>query len=356
MHSRTTLLLAILVLLVAQTVSALVSQTPALSGQLTGPDAYMRLHRVLQLYQDGGWYDALVLRTNAPFGEQLHWTRPLDIILFAGAWIGSAVTEFPRALWIWGIVIGPATLLLLVPIWSWGTRTLLGPGAFILSLALLVMMPVLNGVFLLGRPDHHGLLALAFLSMIAIFVRLATGPSETRIALVAGVIAGAALWVSVEAMAAAAYFGAALALLWVWRGESYGRHISYYLRPSHLLLSGRPLRRDDPIVDRRAAARSVAVALLRAYIGGALVPDGDPGHHLVCGDGRRAAPPHRLGPRAPHCSAGRPGCDRDPRHGAGLSEVLPRPAGRFPVTHLRRLDGREYRGPPVLADRPSFAE
>lgn len=229
MHSRTTLLLVILVLLVAQTISALVSQTPALSGQLTGPDAYMRLHRVLQLYQSGGWYDAIVLRTNAPFGEQLHWTRLLDGILFAGAWIGSAVTEFPRALWAWGIVIGPATLLLLVPIWSWGTRPLLNPGAFILSLALLVMMPVLNGVFLLGRPDHHALLALAFLSMIAIFVRLATAQSQTRIALVAGVIAGAALWVSVEAMAAAAYFGAALALLWVWRGEFYDRHISYYL-------------------------------------------------------------------------------------------------------------------------------
>ncbi|NKB48606.1 MAG: hypothetical protein GKS02_04480 [Alphaproteobacteria bacterium] len=229
MHSKTTLLLAVLVLLIVQSAFALISKTPGLSGQLTGPDAYMHLHRVLQLYNEGNWYDAFSLRTNAPFGEQLQWTRLLDAILLAGAWIGSAVTDFPRALWAWGMIIGPVTLLLLVPIWSWGTRAVLSPAGFILSLVMLTVVPVLNGVFLLGRPDHHGLLALAFLSMIAIFVRLATGQSQSRGALAAGVIAGTALWVSVEAQVAAAYFGAALALLWVWQGATYRRYLSFYL-------------------------------------------------------------------------------------------------------------------------------
>jgi asparagine N-glycosylation enzyme membrane subunit Stt3 len=188
MHGRTTLLLAIFVVFLVQAAFALASQTPALNGQLTGPDAYMRLHRVMVLFETGNWYGAFNLRTNAPFGEQLHWTRPLDSILFAGTWIGSAVTDFPGALLAWGVIIGPATLFLLVPIWSWGTRTLLSPGAFILSLAVIAIMPLLNGVFLFGRPDHHGLLALSFLSVLAIFVRLATGQSRARSALVAGVI------------------------------------------------------------------------------------------------------------------------------------------------------------------------
>lgn len=229
MHSRTTLIFTILILCLVQTAFALVTQNPGFDGQLTGPDGYMRLRRVMQLYETGNWYDSFELRTNAPFGEQLHWTRPLDSILFAGAWIGSAATEFPRSLLAWGAAVGPATLLLLVPIWSWGTRSLLSPSGFALSFAVLVLLPVLNTVFLLGRPDHHGLLALSFLSMIAIFFRLAAGRSHQRAALAAGVIAGTALWISVEALVAATYFGTALALLWVWRGESYGRHISSYL-------------------------------------------------------------------------------------------------------------------------------
>ena len=229
MHSRTTLILAILALLLAQAGFALLTQNPAIDGQLTGPDPYMRLHRVMALYGSGAWYDAYDFRTNAPFGEQLHWTRLLDAILYAGAWIGSAVTGFQRALLSWGVLLGPVTLFLLVPVWSWGTRKLLSPAAFILSLVLIVLLPVLNTVFLLGRPDHHGLLAFFFLSMIAIFLRLATGLSGRRGALMAGVVAGIALWVSVEALIAATFFGAVLALLWVWRGESYGRYISAYL-------------------------------------------------------------------------------------------------------------------------------
>jgi len=228
MHSRTTLVIAVLVLCLVQTVFVLVTQNPGLDGQLIGPDGYMRLRRVLYLYETGNWYDAFDLRTNAPFGEQIHWTRLLDSILFAGGWVGSAVMEFPRALQAWGVIVGPATLLLLVPVWSWGTRSLLSPAGFVLSFAIIVLLPVLNAVFLLGRPDHHGLLALSFISMLAIFVRLAVGLSQERGALVAGVIAGIALWISVEALVAATFFGTALALLWVWRGDSYGRYISFY--------------------------------------------------------------------------------------------------------------------------------
>ncbi|MCZ6591766.1 MAG: hypothetical protein O7B98_11590, partial [Alphaproteobacteria bacterium] len=77
MHSRTTLVIAILVLGLVQTVFVLVTQNPGLDGQLIGPDGYMRLRRVMNLYETGNWYDAFDLRTNAPFGEQLHWTRLL---------------------------------------------------------------------------------------------------------------------------------------------------------------------------------------------------------------------------------------------------------------------------------------
>ncbi len=229
MHSRNTVLLAVIITLAVQTIVVFAFQKPVLDGQLNGADSYMRLRRVLNLYETGLWYDAFDFRTNAPYGELIHWTRPLDSILFAGAWIGSAVTEFSRALFVWGIFIGPVLLLVLAPIWSWGTRPVLGPGGYLLSFAILPLLGLLNATFRPGNPDHHGLLALFFLTMIAIFIRLASGQSHARVALAAGVVAGAAIWVGIVEVLAATYFGSALALLWLWRDKPYDRYLSAYI-------------------------------------------------------------------------------------------------------------------------------
>jgi hypothetical protein len=189
----------------------------------------MRLRRVLYLYESGNWYNAFDVRTNAPYGELIHWTRLLDTILFTGAWIGSAVAPFPRALFVWGTFVGPALLMALVPVWSWGTRPVLGRGGFLLCFALFPLLGLLNGTFLLGNPDHHGLIALLFLTGIAIFVRLASGQASARVALAAGAVAGAAVWVGIVEVLAATYFGTALALLWLWRGNPYDRYLSAYV-------------------------------------------------------------------------------------------------------------------------------
>jgi len=228
MHSRNTVLLAVLITLAVQAIVVFAFQNPALDGQLNGADSYMRLRRVLHLFETGNWYDAFDPRTNAPYGELIHWTRLLDIILFAGAWVGSAVAPFPRALFVWGTFVGPALLVALAPIWSWGTRPVLGRGGFLLCFALFPLLGLLNGTFRLGNPDHHGLIALLFLTGIAIFVRLASGQAQARVALAAGAVAGAAIWVGIVEVLAATYFGAALALLWLWRGKPYDRYLSAY--------------------------------------------------------------------------------------------------------------------------------
>ncbi len=229
MHSRNTVLLAILLTLAVQTIALFAFQNPVLDGHLNGADSYMRLRRVLNLYETGNWYDAFDLRTNAPYGELIHWTRLLDSILFAGAWIGSAVTEFRHALFVWGILVGPALLLALVPIWSWGTRPVLGSGGFLLTFAIFPLFGLLNATFRPGNPDHHGLIALFFLTLIAIFVRLASGHAGFRTALAAGLVAGTAIWVGIVEVLAATYFGSALALLWLWRGKPYERYLSAYV-------------------------------------------------------------------------------------------------------------------------------
>ena len=53
--------------------------SPVLDGALIDNDAYMHLNRVTELYTTGDWYNSLYSRSNAPFGEEMHWTRCFDL-------------------------------------------------------------------------------------------------------------------------------------------------------------------------------------------------------------------------------------------------------------------------------------
>src|SRR5919106_1400252 len=55
----------------------------ALQGAQIDPDGYMRLVRVNVLLDHGNWFDHSIPRSNWPFGETLHWTRPLDVLIIA---------------------------------------------------------------------------------------------------------------------------------------------------------------------------------------------------------------------------------------------------------------------------------
>jgi hypothetical protein len=213
---------------VTQTASLFIDKNPALDGGLVGPDSYMRAHRVLHLHETGNWFDAFDTRTNTPFGERLHWTRLWDGPLIVGAWIGSIFTEFREALRLWSAAISPLLLIATVFVLRWGTIPLLGSGAFIFMIALLPLMPMLNNTFALGRPDHHGLLAFLFILQLMILLRVLRRPAA-QLVLAAGIAAGLSLWVSLEALVPTAFYTAALAILWIWRGSTYARYTTLYL-------------------------------------------------------------------------------------------------------------------------------
>jgi len=200
----------------------------ATEGRLMDSDCYMRLQRVLNLYQSGQWFDSFEPRSNAPIGEQLHWTRPLDLILLIGAWIGSAVTDFRSALWAWGVVVSPALLMVGLVVWQWGTRRLVSPGVFLISALMLLLMPMFSAAFMIGRPDHHGLIALCLLGSLACLLRLLSGDERLRLAFYAGLWGGLGLWVSLESLVGQGLIGASLALVWWMRGGREARLLALF--------------------------------------------------------------------------------------------------------------------------------
>jgi hypothetical protein len=194
-----------------------------LSGELRGTDSYMRLLRVTHLYQTGDWYDHAIPRSNAPYGEILHWTRPADLLFLSGALVLKPFFGFERALFLWGVCLGPLLHVAMVMVLAWAVAPVFDrERRFLLILALIAQIAIWpHG--LLGRTDHHMLILLVFGAALAGVWRILLGDPRTAVALAAGAAAGFGLWLSVEFLVVLAVLFAALTLCWVRTGGDLAR-------------------------------------------------------------------------------------------------------------------------------------
>ena len=201
---------------------------PIRKGELADSDCYMRLSRVLNLYEGGGWYQAMSFRSNAPYGESFHWTRPFDILLLAGALPAAAFVDFKTALFWWGVCISPVLLFGMLMAMLWATRPMLSKqGPFLLGI-LLFFQGVVIAYYQPGRCDHHSLLILLFVVLFGFGLRLVSGPVNRWICCAAGAVAGLSMWVSVESMLAVFTIAMILGLLWIWEEGDFAKKSVFY--------------------------------------------------------------------------------------------------------------------------------
>ncbi len=220
---------SILAVLVLQGLFVALGDFPLLGpdGDLAGPDGYMRLMQVERLWASWDWYDRLSPLTNAPRGETLHWTRPFDLLLVAGALPLMYFMEANEAIRVWGLAVSPvlqvATLLV---VW-WGVRGIMGPWTFALFAVLFCLQPVSRSYFLIARPDHHSLQLFLFFVGVAGLMRLTRVDARPELATILGVFAGVGLWVSPEGLLAVLVANGALGIMWL-MGD--GRHLGLLVR------------------------------------------------------------------------------------------------------------------------------
>ncbi len=222
------LTLALLVSMGVVVLPVLLDSTIAMPGHdwFIGADTYMRMVRVEGWWRGADWYANVSVRSNWPFGETLHWTRPLDMLLVALAWPLMAVMEEARAFYWAGQALSPllalATMITLVV----ASRGLLGFAGRVALPFLFVIQPLSRSYFEPGRPDHHSVLLFLFVVAFALLASLCrarpndeptTRDSKTAAAL--GVAIGLAVWVGPEAMATAFFVYAFFGLAWLYRGN-----------------------------------------------------------------------------------------------------------------------------------------
>ena len=207
---------------------AAIGGTPMSTGDLAGPDSYMRLVRVAELYQGGGWYDGTIGRSNAPYGDVLHWTRPFDVLLLAGAWALGALIGFEAALFRWGSLVSPLLHVAVGLAAVWATGPFLDAWRRCLLILAVLAQPGILAYAFAGRADHHMLIVLVFLLSLGAMIRLVLRPFARRSALAAGALTGFGLWLSVEfLLTLIAVFGA-LGLTWLLRGGDRARKNLWY--------------------------------------------------------------------------------------------------------------------------------
>ena len=191
---------AFAVFLVIQVALVFGDVAPFFDGSLADPDAYMRLNRVQHLWDSGAWFDPVYPRIGAPEGHVQHWTRPMDVLLLVGAALAAPFVGFSAGLHWWGVIIGPVMLLPSLIALVWAAKPLARREWLWLVGVLFVTQPAILVTFLVGRPDHNCLLILLFILYLGLTIRLLMEPDRPRMALLAGAVAGLALWVSVETL------------------------------------------------------------------------------------------------------------------------------------------------------------
>jgi len=202
--------------------------SPVLAGRLFDADSYMRLVRVTDLWQSGAWFDTTIARIGPPDGLALHWTRPLDVLLLAGASLASPFLGFETALFWWGAIVSPILMIVALGALVWAAAPLVAPPGRALVAFFFVAQPGNMASFMVGRPDHHALLMLSFILTLGFALRVLARPERRADAIAAGLIGALALWISVESLVVVAVVVAAFALSWILGERRMARALVVY--------------------------------------------------------------------------------------------------------------------------------
>jgi hypothetical protein len=209
-------LAAILLTVTLHACVLLLASPDVLAGRLVDSDCYLRLMRIEILLSGGGWYDSHVPLLNAPQGLEMHWTRLFDALILLLALPLMAFLALPDALFWAGALISPVLHVVAAGLIAWAARPLLGRAGTLLAVVLFLCQASLYGVFQVGRADHHSLLLVLAILVLALLLRWSLGPRTGLSAVVsAGFAAAMGLWVGSEALMTLAVGGGALGLMWI---------------------------------------------------------------------------------------------------------------------------------------------
>lgn len=186
-------------------------------------DGFMRLVRVERLVETGNWLDGSNPRSNWPYGEVSHWTRPMDLLILALAAPGRLLAESRGAIAVAGILVSPLLHLAAALFLFRAARTLVPGPARALVLPLFLLQATVLSYGSLGRADHHMLILLLHVVLLGAGIRMLLEPGLRGPPVAAGLAAAAGIWVSPEVLLPLGLLWATQGLVWLLDGGGHPR-------------------------------------------------------------------------------------------------------------------------------------
>jgi hypothetical protein len=186
-------------------------------------DGYWHLVRVQDLYHYGNINETLLSRSNAPYGESLHWTKAFDLMLYAGAYAGSFFMDFNVALLWWSIIINPLLHVLTFLALFWGLRDFFGDMRASIFGVLFPFQLFLDSIYDMGVPDHHGAIIFFFSLFIALCCKSIIR-ENWKIFSLCGIAGGLSIWLSIENIALILIAISVFGFIWILKGDTYKRY------------------------------------------------------------------------------------------------------------------------------------
>jgi len=191
------------------------------TGAQIDSDGYLRMVRVGRLFETGAWFDGSIPRSNWPFGEVHHWTRPLDAIILTLAAPFLLFLEPAAALAVAGALVSPLFHLGICVAAVWIVKPLVpGPERFLAMPAMLLQFGLL-AYGTPGRADHHALIFFLFALALGAWLRVLLAPERRTPALAAGALSGVGIWVSPESLLPLGLLFLGGGIAWILQGDRF---------------------------------------------------------------------------------------------------------------------------------------
>lgn len=187
----------------------------------SGPDSYMRLERVNILAETGNWYDNKIERAGSGEGADIHWTRPMDVLIMTLAVPIRPFMSDRDAFESAGVFLPALMSLLLVVLVLWALMPLMQTQNLLLVALLIAAQPALHSYLGIGRIDHHAVLAALMAAVLGCLVRASNPTYSTKFALSAGALTGFGIWISLEFLIVYVPLIVGLGICWMLWGKPW---------------------------------------------------------------------------------------------------------------------------------------
>lgn len=120
----------------------------------------MRALRVWHWLAAPSFWEQPLAESNYPFGEILHWTRPMDILWAVNAIPFLHLGNLRDTVFLGGAFLAPWLCVLSAIALAYGLRRQFNVYLTLFGCFIFLSDPVMQNYFFIGRPDHHALMAL----------------------------------------------------------------------------------------------------------------------------------------------------------------------------------------------------